>query len=164
MIRVLKLLVSTSSNLDDVLNKALQEAAQRLAQQQDFAKAIDSFQSQLLQDLELVSGKAQSYFTRLMKDMESVVETWLSKVLLAFKNVETDITSLGQVCCRLSGLIWTVLIQVRSYGNPIMMRWASIRASVGFSSKYLRAARKWQLARQENGKSAEARQWDYEIH
>lgn len=105
MIRVLKSLVSTSSDLDEVLSKALHETAQRLVQQRDFAKAIDLFQRQLLHDLELVSGEAQSYFTRLMENMESVVETWLSRASSAFKNVETDVVSLNQVCWGLLRMI-----------------------------------------------------------
>ena len=98
MIRVLKSLVSTSSDLDDVLSKALQEAAQRLAQQQDFAKATDLFQGQLLRDLELASEGAQSYFTRLMESMDSVMQTWLGRASSVARAVETDVASLSQVC------------------------------------------------------------------
>ncbi|KAL9117451.1 MAG: hypothetical protein Q9187_006010 [Circinaria calcarea] len=97
MIRVLKSLVSTGSDLDDMLSQTLQDAAQRMVQQRDLAKAIDSFQRQLLRDLELASDETQSYFMRLMESMDSVMQNLLRRVSSVVKVLETDVIGLSQI-------------------------------------------------------------------
>ena len=98
MIEVLKSLVSTSSDLDDMLTQTLQDTAQRMVQQRDLAKAIDSFQTQLLRDLELASNETQSHFMRLMENMDSLMQNLLRRVTSVVKVLETDVNGLGQVC------------------------------------------------------------------
>ena len=90
-------MVETNSVVNSELSKALEEAKTQLLKQREFAVAIDSFQKQLLQDLEASGAKAQSLLQKLMKSMDAAARTLLNQLSMATKEAETAMAELTKV-------------------------------------------------------------------
>ena len=93
-------MVQTSSEAETALSQALHAANTQLVQQRDFVTAVSVFQKQLEKDIDMSNKKAQSYLTTFMKNVDSAVQTMLSKITSATKEVETSVVGLSQVCRR----------------------------------------------------------------
>ena len=87
----------TSSSIDEALIVALNEAKRALMQQKDFAGAVDNFQRQLLQDLEKSRSEVQSYFSKVMHNLEVGMQSMFGKISTATRNVESDIAGISHV-------------------------------------------------------------------
>ena len=97
MIKVMKSMVVTSSNVEEALNKALRQTSEQRSQQQAFADAVESFQRHLLQDLEKSSKETESYFTRIVKKVDSAVQKVLGNLSSTVKIIETEVGDLSEV-------------------------------------------------------------------
>lgn len=94
-------MVVNSADASTALAKATTDANAALAQLQfDFTLAKKTFQSQLLQDLDASTEKAQSFLDRLVKSMDAAVQTAMSKVISTTREVESETASLSQACQR----------------------------------------------------------------
>lgn len=54
------------------------------------------FQAQLLLDIDVSTAKAQSFLERLVKSMDTAVQTAMSKVSTATKNIEANTARLSE--------------------------------------------------------------------
>lgn len=86
-----------SSDINEALSKALENAADELSQQREFAVAVKAFQKNLMEELDSSSSQAHSYFSALVKSVESVINTMLSNMATSSRDVETDIAGLREV-------------------------------------------------------------------
>jgi len=90
-------MVETNSDVNSALSKALAEANAQLLEQRDFAVAIDSFQKQLLLDLEASGAEAQSFFPKLMESMNVAAQNLLSQFSRVTKEAEMAVAGLSEV-------------------------------------------------------------------
>ena len=97
LIRLHKSMVETNSDVNSALSKALAEANAQLLEQRDFAVAIDSFQKQLLLDLEASGAEAQSFFQKLMDSMNIAAQNLLSQFSRVTKEAEMAVAELSEV-------------------------------------------------------------------
>ena len=97
-----KSVVRTSSDVEAALIQTIQEASRRMAQQQEFASAVEAFQAQLFRDLEENSSKAQSYLSQMAQNFGSSVQNTLNKVSNVMGTMRSDIIELRQVQTNLS--------------------------------------------------------------
>ena len=93
-------MVKTSSDVDSALSKALEEANAQLLLQRDFAAAIDTFQKQLLKELETSGIQAQSFLQRLMETMDAAMQNLKKRLSVVTKEAETAVAGLGKVSLR----------------------------------------------------------------
>ena len=98
LIKLHKSAVETNAEANAALSRATKEANDGLSQlQNNFALAKQMFQDQLLQDLEVSSTKAQSFFEKLIRDADSLVRSTLSKMASTVKSMEADAANLSRV-------------------------------------------------------------------
>ena len=97
LIKLHKSIVETNSDVNSALSKALGEANARLLEQREFAVAIDTFQRQLLQDLQATGAEAQSFFQKLIKSIDAAAQNVLSQLSLATKEAATTVAGLSKV-------------------------------------------------------------------
>lgn len=97
LIRLHKSMVETNSDVNSALSKALAAANAQLLEQRDFAVAIDSFQKQLLLDLEASGAEAQSFFQKLMESMNVAAQNLLSQFSRVTKEAEMAVAGLSEV-------------------------------------------------------------------
>lgn len=90
-------MVETSSDANAALSRALLQFRDQLQQQQNFATAVDTFQSQLLHDLRNSDLEAQSYLGKLFKSMDKAAQTFLSKITSSVEEVGMGVAALSQV-------------------------------------------------------------------
>ncbi len=90
-------MAETSSNINNALSKALENAAIQLSEQKEFAATVKVFQRQMLQDLDASTSQAQSYFAKLMKGMETAIQSMLNKWKTGAKDVSTELDELQNV-------------------------------------------------------------------
>jgi len=91
-------MVETSAYASAALARATNEADAALTQLQfDFKLAKKTFQEQLIQDLGASTEKAQSVLHRLVASMDTAVQTAMSKVISATREVEYETAHLSQV-------------------------------------------------------------------
>jgi hypothetical protein len=90
-------MVETNSDVNSALSKALAEANAQLLEQRDFAVAIDSFQKQLLLDLEASGAEAQSFFQKPMESMNVAAQNLLSQFSRVTKEAEMAVAELSEV-------------------------------------------------------------------
>lgn len=90
-------MLETNSDVNIALSKALAEANAQLLEQRDFAVAIDSFQKQLLLDLEASGAEAQSFFQKLMGSMNAAAQNLLSQLSRVTKEAEMAVEGLSEV-------------------------------------------------------------------
>lgn len=94
-------MVETSADASTALARATEEGNAALTQLQfDFALAKKTFQEQLMQDLDASTEKAQSFLQRLVVSMDTAVQTAMSKVISATREVESETAHLSQVSIR----------------------------------------------------------------
>ena len=91
-------MIETNADANSALARATKQANTALMQLQDeFALAKQDFQSQLLQDLDISTAKAQSFLERLVKSMDTAVQLAMGKVTSATKDIEANTARLSQV-------------------------------------------------------------------
>lgn len=87
-------MTQTNADVNAALSKALENAAEDLSQQRDFAIAIGSLQKKMLNDLESSNNDAQTFISRLINAMDSAIQAVLTKITSAAEDLESDITRL----------------------------------------------------------------------
>jgi hypothetical protein len=98
LVKLHKSMVETNADANSALARATNQANTALMQLQDeFTLAKQDFQSQLLQDLDISTAKAQSFLERLVKSMETALQSAMGKVTSATRDIEADTARLSQV-------------------------------------------------------------------
>lgn len=91
-------MVETSADASTALGRATNEANAALTQLQfDFTLARKNFRDELMQDLDAATEQAQSFLQRLVASMDAAVQTAISKVISATREVESETAHLIQV-------------------------------------------------------------------
>ena len=91
-------MVEVDAKANSALAKATNQANAILVQLHDeFALARTTFQEQLLQDLNISTGKAQSFLEKLVRSMEIAVQGAISKIASATTSIEIDTARLTDV-------------------------------------------------------------------
>jgi Tht1-like nuclear fusion protein len=80
------------------LNSALRHAASENAQHKAFVETVHELRNQLTVELQEDRSRLKVLFASLLNDFESIIGTSVSKILSLLRDVETDSTSLSQVC------------------------------------------------------------------
>lgn len=102
LIKLHKSMTEISSDINVALSKALENAADELSQQREFAIAVKAFQKKLMEELDSSSSQAHSYFSALMKSVESAANIVLSSMATSAKDVENDMAGLREVSYAIS--------------------------------------------------------------
>lgn len=90
-------MAETTSNMKDALLKALENAATKLSQQEEFAVKVKGFQHRILKDLDLATLQSQSYFAKFMEGVETAMRLMLGKWNTETKNVGLELNKLQNV-------------------------------------------------------------------
>jgi len=91
-------MVETSADASTALGRATNEANAALTQLQfDFTLARKTFRDELMQDLDAATEQAQSFLQRLVASIDAAVQTAISKVISATREVESETAHLIQV-------------------------------------------------------------------
>ena len=91
-------MVETNADANSALVRATTQANAALIQlRHEFAVAQQDFQDQLLQDLDSSTAKAQSFLERLVRSMDTAVQTAVSKVTTVTKDIEASTARLSEV-------------------------------------------------------------------
>ena len=83
-----------NANANTALSRATKEANDGLS---DFSLAVQMFKRQLMHDLETSSSKTLSYFEKLVKGMDSAVQSTISKMSSVIRAAETDAADMSEV-------------------------------------------------------------------
>ena len=94
LIKLYKSVVEINANANTALSRATKDANDGLS---DFSLAVQMFKSQLMHDLEISSSKTQSYFEKLVKGMDSAVQSTISKMSSVIRAAETDAANMSEV-------------------------------------------------------------------
>ena len=94
LIKLYKSVVEINANANTALSRATKEANDGLS---DFSLAVQMFKRQLMHDLETSSSKTQSYFEKLVKGMDSAVQSTVSKMSSVIRAAETDAANMSEV-------------------------------------------------------------------
>ena len=98
LIKLHKSAVETNANANAALSRATESANDALSQlQSNFALAKQMFQDQLNRDLEASSTKMQSFFEKLVKDIDTAVQSTLSKLGSKVRAMDSDAATLSEV-------------------------------------------------------------------
>ena len=98
LIKLHKSAVETNANANAALSRATKSANDALGQlQSNFALAKQMFQDQLNRDLEISSKDTQSFFERLVKDVDTAVQSTLSKIGSKVRAMDSDAATLSEV-------------------------------------------------------------------
>lgn len=92
-----KSMVNANAEAHSALSKAVQQAHDNLAEQLNFAAAIESFQQQLLRDLESSSDESRSYFAKAVKSMEAITVDMISRLANAVSSAQSKVADLDEV-------------------------------------------------------------------
>ena len=88
-------MVQNSADASTALARTTNEANAALAQlQSDFALAKKTFQDQLFQDLNASTMQAQTYLERLVNSMNTAVQTTMTKLTSATKEIQSETANL----------------------------------------------------------------------
>ena len=90
-------MVRTNTEAHSALSKAVHQAHEGLTEHLKFAAAIETFQQQILRDLESSSDESRSYFAKAVKSMESVTLEVINRLSNIVKSTENDFTDLDNV-------------------------------------------------------------------
>ena len=101
-------MAQTTSNMKAALVQTVEEISRRLVQQQRFATALESFQQELLHDLERTKNEGQSYLARFTKDFGLAAQNLLLKISSATSSFEMHLNKLGNVL----SLVKTLMISM----------------------------------------------------
>ena len=83
-----------NANANTALSRATKDANDGLS---DFSLAVQMFKRQLMHDLEISSSTTQSYFEKLVKGMDSAVQSTISKMSSVIRAAETDAANMSEV-------------------------------------------------------------------
>lgn len=90
-------MIVASSDANSALARASDQANYAVIQlQNDFALAKQGFQDQLVHDLEASTAKTQTLLERLVKSMDTAVQSAMSKMVSATKDIESGTARLSQ--------------------------------------------------------------------
>lgn len=96
LIHLHKSMVETSADANSALARATNQANTVILHlQKDFALAKQTFQDQLMQDLDTSTAKTQSFLERLMKSMDTAVQSAMGKLVSATKDIESGTASVS---------------------------------------------------------------------
>lgn len=90
-------MTQTNADVNTALSKALENAAEDLSRQRDFAVAIGTLQQKMLRDLESSKNDARTFFPKLINVMDTAIQAILTKITSAAVDVESDLTKLQKV-------------------------------------------------------------------
>ena len=90
-------MVKTGSDAESALSMVLKDVNDSLSKQREFAVAIEVFQKQLLQDLEISNSQVQSYFAKLISSMDAATQSIFGKIKSAVDHAESDVIDLRKV-------------------------------------------------------------------
>ena len=98
LIKLYKSVVETNANANAALSRANKEVNDGLSQlQSNFALAMQIFQEQVNQEIQVSSFKTQSFFEKLVIGMDAAVQSMLSKLGSAMSAMESDAANLNEV-------------------------------------------------------------------
>ena len=97
MLEVMKVMLTTSSKVDETFEKLLERLKREMEQQQIFASAIHNFQEQLLQDLETTAQTSQNYISTLTTALGSSVQSILKALTFASEDFQINMNDLSHV-------------------------------------------------------------------
>ena len=157
-------MVETTSGANAALTQALRQANDHMLQQQDFARAIKTFQEDLLQDLQKSSDKAHSYFSTLMKGVDSAMQTMMSKITFALQNVESSVVGLNQVGFFLYYVPWASLTSSRAFKLLMVKSLILKRMLAKYFSKFCKVVQSLPIARLGIGISIVVWRSSFRIH
>jgi len=97
LIKLHKSVVETTADANLALARATNQTNSVFVQlQNDFALAKQTFQDQLMQDLDASTAKTQSFVERLVKGMEAAVHSAMSRMVSATQEIESNTASMSQ--------------------------------------------------------------------
>lgn len=98
VINLYKSVVETNANANAALSRANKEANDGLSQlRTNFALAMQMFQDQVTHDVEATFTKTESFFKKLVNNMDAAVQLVLSKTGSTVRDLESDAASLSEV-------------------------------------------------------------------
>ncbi|MCJ1396525.1 hypothetical protein MMC18_009416 [Xylographa bjoerkii] len=83
--------------MEAALVQTVEDVSRQLVKQRGFATALESFQQQLLYDLEHTRTEGQSHLARLVKDIGSATQNLLTRITSATSNFEANLAKLADV-------------------------------------------------------------------
>ena len=90
--------METNANANAALSRANKEVNDGLSQlQSNFALAMQIFQEQVTQEIQVSSSKTQSFFEKLVIGMDAAVQSMLSKLGSTMSAMESDAANLNEV-------------------------------------------------------------------
>ena len=138
-------MVEINANANTALSRATKEANDGLS---DFSLAVQMFKRQLMHDLETSSSRTQSYFEKLVKGMDSAVQSTISKMSSVIRAAEADAANMSEVS--LSGRNQCVQKRAdvclscgRMSVEPVSILPIWRRISEESSSRWLQATQSW---------------------
>ncbi len=97
LVKLHKSMVEITAEANSALARATNQANTVLIQLQgDFSLAKQTFQEQLMQDLDASTAKTQSFLERLMKSMDAAVQSAISHMDSATKEIELNTAGVSQ--------------------------------------------------------------------
>ena len=94
LIKLYKSVVEINADANTALSRATKNANDGLS---DFSLAVQMFKRQLMHDLEISSSETQSYFEKLVKGMDSAIQSTISKMSSVIRAAETDAANMSEV-------------------------------------------------------------------
>ena len=142
-------MVDTNAEANSALARATSQANAALLQLHDqFALAKNTFQEQLMQDLDASTAKSQSFIERLVRGVDAAVQTAMSNLASVTTEVEADTARLSEVCV-FAHILYSspYLIFARMSARPMSIQSTSRGMWVKSFSRLLRAAENLQRFR-----------------
>lgn len=90
-------MASTSSEVHSALGAALSKSNDDLAHQKKFVAMVQAFQKKVLDDLDESHQKAKSYFVKIVKSMETVIQGMVNRLSTTIDTVDADAAGLSEV-------------------------------------------------------------------
>ena len=134
LIKLHKSAVETNANANAALSRANKEVNDALSQlQSNFALAMQMFQDQVTQEIEISSTKTQSFFEKLVQGTDAAVQSMLRKIGSTMSAMESDTASLSEVsepgrsrCTPKRASVWLTCIRMFIKQTSIPRIWRRI--------------------------------------
>ena len=97
LIELHKSMAQSSSKMEAVLKETMEDVSHQLVKQREYATALESFQQKLIQDLESAKIQGQSQLTRLMKDVGSATQNFVTRITAVTSIFEVNLAKLADV-------------------------------------------------------------------
>ncbi|MCJ1319928.1 hypothetical protein MMC15_005264 [Xylographa vitiligo] len=81
--------------MEAVLKETMEDVSHQLVKQREYATALESFQQKLIQDLESAKIQGQSQLTRLMKDVGSATQNFVTRITAVTSIFEVNLAKLA---------------------------------------------------------------------